>query len=256
MKKATTLSVLNQKGGVGKTTTTLNFSFALSLCNKKILLIDADPQGHLGNSLGVQQQQSGLDEVLLTGDSIAAHKQTIRTGIDILLAGQRLGEMETRTEGGISRGYRLRDAVNLLLTDHHYDYILIDCPPSAGLLGMNAILASDEIMIPVTGDYLALEGLSRLVQVLAKIEQKMNRTTRKWFVLTRFYHRRKLASEIKTKLIQYFPGQVLKTAIRESVALAESPGFGQSIFEYQPRSNGSLDYKSLADDYLGNNTCE
>ncbi|MFK5894228.1 MAG: ParA family protein, partial [Pseudomonadota bacterium] len=125
-----------------------------------------------------------------------------------------------------------------------------DCPPAAGLLAMNAILAADEILIPVTGDYLALQGLSRLIQVLRRIEQRLEKNTRKWFVLTRFHERRKLANEIRAKMINYFPGQVLKTCIRENVALAESPGFGKTIFEYRPKSHGSEDYRQLANDFL------
>ncbi len=246
---------MNQKGGVGKTTTSLNFSFALSQFGKQILLIDTDPQGHLGNSFGLVNSGQGLDQILLEQQSATSFIQPVRDRIDLICAGARLGEMETRTlDGGIDRGYRLKQALEEIRTAEKYDYIIIDCPPSSGLLGMNAILASDEMLIPVTGDYLALQGLSRLIQVIRVIEKKMHKQIKKWFVLTRFHTRRKLAREIREKLVNYFPGQVLQTAIRESVALAESPGFGKSIFEYQPNSNGSEDYRALADDFLNNRT--
>jgi chromosome partitioning protein len=246
------LAVMNQKGGVGKTTTTLNFSHALSLQGKKILLLDSDPQGHLGNCLGFNEQSSlGLDEVLLRGASIDQYLHSIRPNIDILTAGSHLGEMETKTAiQGASRGYRLHDALAMVKNDNYYDYVIIDCPPAAGLLAMNAILAADEMLIPVTGDYLALQGVSRLIQVLSHIENRLEKNNRKWFVLTRFYERRKLANEIRNKMIKYFPGQVLKTCIRENVALAESPGFAKTIFEYKPKSHGSEDYRQLAADFL------
>lgn len=258
MKKKQTivLVVMNQKGGVGKTTTTLNLSHALSQLGKKILLIDSDPQGHLGNCLGINEANAkGLDQVLLKGVDIQQLSLNIRQDIDILVAGSSLGEMETKSDSsGATRGYRLHDALAFTKNDSLYDYILVDCPPAAGLLAMNAILAADEMLIPVTGDYLALQGLSRLIQVVTHIEKRLEKSTPKWFVLTRFHERRKLAREIRQKMIAYFPRQVLKTSIRENVSLAESPGFGQTIFEYQPKSHGSQDYKQLADDYLYSNT--
>ncbi|MBF0266207.1 MAG: ParA family protein [Gammaproteobacteria bacterium] len=248
------LAVMNQKGGVGKTTTTLNFSHALSQNDRKILLIDADPQGHLGNCYGIADNiSSGLDEVLLSGDAISHHLKPVRENVDILPAGIRLGEMETKSQTGANRGYRLHDALALEKNQTDYDYVIIDCPPASGLLAMNALLAADEILIPVTGDYLALQGLSRLIKVVRNIEKRLQRQTKKHFVLTRFYERRRLANQIKQKIIQHFPNQVLKSVIRENVSLAESPGFGKSIFEYRPKSHGAEDYSNLAKDYLEGN---
>jgi chromosome partitioning protein len=256
IKETKILAVMNQKGGVGKTTTTLNLSYALSQQNKKILLLDSDPQGHLGHCLGLNQQSaSGLDEVLLNGASVNKYLINVRDNIDMLVAGSRLGEMETITgNGSVSRGYRLQHALAIVKTNKYYDYVIIDCPPAAGLLSMNVILSADEMLIPVTGDYLALQGLSRLIQVVNHIEKRLDKNTRKWFVLTRFHARHKLANEIRSKMINYFPDQVLKTSIRENVALAESPGFGKTIFEYQPNSHGSIDYRQLADDFLEKRT--
>jgi len=245
------LTILNQKGGVGKTTTTFNLADALSRQGKKILLLDMDPQGHLGSCFGIDNYAiSGLDEVLLSGVPIEQELQNVRTGIDLLGAGKRLGEMETKTIEGMKKGYRLHDALAISKNDKNYDFVLIDCPPAAGILAMNAILGTDEMIVPVTGDYLALQGLSRLIRVVKHIETRMNRNTRKWFVMTRFSERRKLAREIRNKMVKYFPGQVLKTCIRENVALAESPGFAKTIFEYSPKSNGACDYSQLAEDFL------
>lgn len=256
IRKSLILAVMNQKGGVGKTTTTLNFSYALSQQGKKILLLDSDPQGHLGHCLGLNKQSgSGLDEVLLNGERIEKYLINVRKNIDILTAGSCLGEMETKTgESSVSRGYRLHDALAQIKNNNDYDYVIIDCPPAAGFLSMNVILSADEMLIPVTGDYLALQGLSRLIQVVNYIEKRFNKNTRKWFVLTRFHERHKLAKEIRSKMVNYFPAQVLKTCIRENVALAESPGFGKTIFEYQPKSHGSTDYWQLANDYLQQRT--
>lgn len=246
-----TLSVMNQKGGVGKTTTTFNFSAALAAKGQSILLIDADPQGHLAACFGEHSQQAGLDDILLSAAPISELATSVRENLDLVVAGARLGELEITQKGGSSRGYRLHDAISLIQSSQkHYDKVIIDCPPASGLLAMNALLASDELLIPVTGDFLALQGLSRLMQVVTHIEQRLEKTTRKRFVLTRFNRRRKLALEIQTKLIEYFPGQVLQTNIRENVALAEAPGFAKTIFEYRRKSNGAIDYAGLAEDYL------
>lgn len=250
-----TLAVMNQKGGVGKTTTTFNLAHALSRLGKQVLLLDLDPQGHLTSCFGLNNySMSGLDEVLLAGVPIDQELRNVRPGIDIVVAGKRLGELETKSQNSANKGYRLHDALVFLRNDRNYDFVLIDCPPAAGLLAMNAILGTDEMIIPVTGDYLALQGLSRLVQVVKHIESRLDRSTQKWFVLTRFSERRKLAREIRNKMISYFPSQVLKTSIRENVALAESPGFAKTIFEYSARSHGATDYAQLADDFLMKNT--
>ena len=246
---------MNQKGGVGKTTTSMNFSAALARMNKRLLLLDTDPQGHLGNSFGQWQQQPGMDEVILEQQAIQNYIHNIRPNIDMVMAGPRLGEIESRVlEGGINKGLYLARALQGITAQKNYDFIFMDCPPSSGLLGMNALLAARELLIPVTADYLALQGLSRLIQVVNTIEEKMSLSMQKWFVLTRFYERRKLARQIRDKLIQYFPGQVLRTPIRESVALAESPGFGKTIFEYQAKSHGSEDYQHLAQDFMRQHT--
>ncbi len=251
---------MNQKGGVGKTTTTLNLAHALALQEKKILMLDMDPQGHLGSCFAVDTYQSkGMDDVLIDSKALSDTIINVRDNLFLVPAGARLGELETRSQQGGNTGYHLYNALAELKTlsaaENDFDYILIDCPPASGLLAMNAILACDELMVPVTGDYLALQGLSRLIKVVSHIEQTLQRSTKKWFVLTRFQKQRKLARQIRAKMVGYFPGQVLATAIRENVSLAESPGFAKTIFEYRPRSNGAEDYKNLALDYLGQRTC-
>ena len=243
------IAVINQKGGVGKTTTTLNLSHALAQFEKKVLVIDLDPQAHLTAGYGVlQRDQRGIADVLLGEADLSDVIENVRENVSIIPAGSRLGELEHLTEGGAKRGFLLKDAIKN--NTELYDYILVDCPPSSGILGMNALLAAEEVLVPVSGDFFALQGLSRLMSIFQHIETTLKRKTKKWVVLTRFHDRRKLAREVKGKILSYFPDSVFQTAIRETVALAESPGFGQTIFEYQPKCNGANDYMELAADVI------
>ena len=245
------IAVINQKGGVGKTTTTLNLSHALAKFDKKVLVIDLDPQAHLTAGYGVlRREQAGIADVLLGEAELNDVIEDIRENVSIIPAGSRLGELEHLTEGGAKRGFLLKEA--LKNKTQSYDFVLVDCPPSSGILGMNALLASEEVLVPVSGDFFALQGLSRLMSIFQHIEDTLKRKTKKWVVLTRFHERRKLAREVKGKILSYFPNSVFQTAIRETVALAESPGFGQTIFEYQPKCNGANDYLELAADVIDN----
>lgn len=247
------IAVINQKGGVGKTTTTLNLSHALGKSAQKVLVIDLDPQAHLTAGFGVlEKEQSGIADVLLGEMELEDVTEEARENVFIVPAGSRLGELEHMTTGGSRRGFLLRDTLKNKVDE--YDYVLIDCPPSSGILGMNALLASTEVLVPVSGDFFALHGLSRLMSIFQHIEATLKRKTRKWVVLTRFHERRKLAKEVKGKILAYFPDNVYQTAIRETVALAESPGFGKTIFEYQPTGNGANDYLQLAADVINGRT--
>lgn len=254
---------MNQKGGVGKTTTTLNLAHGLALQGQNVLMLDMDPQGHLGSCFTIDTyNSSGMDEVFLDGQSLENSIQEVRENLFLVPAGSRLGEIETKSNNsaqyGKNRGYRLHDALVYIdksfIDKKDFDYILVDCPPASGLLAMNAILGCNEFIVPVTGDYLALQGLSRLIKVVSHIELTLQKNSRKWFVLTRFQKQRKLAQQIRNKIIGYFPNQVFETAIRENVSLAESPGFAKTIFEYRPKSNGAEDYQNLATDLLEQRT--
>ena len=254
------IAVMNQKGGVGKTTTTLNLAHALALQGQSVLMLDMDPQGHLGSCFGINtHNSSGMDSVMLDGIPVDEAVTEVRDNLYLVPAGARLGEIETRAQEssgkGKNMGYRLHDAL-AYMDRSRFDYVLMDCPPASGLLAMNAILACEEFIVPVTGDYLALQGLSRLIKVVGHIEQTLQKNTKKWFVLTRFQKQRKLAQQIREKMVGYFPNQVLETAIRENVALAESPGFAKTIFEYRPKSNGAEDYHQLAVDLLQQRTLQ
>lgn len=248
------IAVMNQKGGVGKTTTTLNLAHALARMGKRVVALDLDPQAHLTASFGMLgQSRPGMDEVLLNDVPVEEAFIELPDGLRMVASGERLAEVDQLKDGGAKRGSLLQAALSKTVDDA--DFVLIDCPPSAGLLSMNALFASREVLVPVSGDFLALHGLSRLMSILQQVEAMMGRRFSRWILLTRYNHHRRLAREVREKVTQYFPGEVLSTAIREAVSLAESPSFGQTIFQYQERSHGAEDYHSLARDLIERRTC-
>lgn len=244
---------MNQKGGVGKTTTTINLGHALALAGNKVTLIDMDSQGQVATSYGLSNKQGGIDQTLLEDKPIDDLIITARERVDIIPAGDKLFEFEHVTTGGSSRGHKLRLAIeNSSLTQQ--DFVLIDCPPSSGLLGINAMFAADELLIPVSGDYLSLQGLSRMMQILKHAESASGRAIKLWLASTRMQMRRRLTQEVRSKILKYFPGRVLSTVIRENVSLAECPSFGQTIFDYKTSSIGAQDYAELALDVMQGRT--
>ena len=246
------IAVINQKGGVGKTTTSVNLAHATAMVGRnigrRVLGVDLDPQGHMATSMGVFDTSAGLDAVFRGECSVAEAAVEARENLDLLAPGDRLNEFEGLDEDVAADTGRLRQALGE--TDG-YDFAIIDCPPSSGQLGMNAIMAADEILIPVPGDYLAMVGLSSLLETLDAIESKTGHSALKWIVVTRFDGRRRHAHEVYAKLQEYFPDQLLPTVISESVSLTESPSFGKTIFEHQGNSRSASEYAALARDLIG-----
>ncbi|MDH5471414.1 MAG: ParA family protein [Gammaproteobacteria bacterium] len=249
MKQTRVIAVLNQKGGVGKTTTTLNLVHGLARKGYDVLAIDLDPQGQLTSSLGlIKRDIEGLEKAMLNGTPLVSVTYPVRENLKLVPAGYGLTEVEEKTEGGVARGKLLKNTLETI--KGKYDFILIDCPPSSGLLVVNALFAVNEVVIPMTGDYLALQGLSHLMATLKNFEKALGNTYKQWIVLGRYQARRRLAQEVKEKLKQYFANSMLLTEISESVLLAESPSFGKTIFEYKPSSRSAKEFESLVDDLI------
>ena len=242
-------SVANQKGGVGKTTTTVNIGVALALHGLHVLIIDLDPQGNASTALGVQRT-AGTPSVydVLVGDITPA--EAIQTCPDaprlgcipatIDLAGAEI-ELVTMTE----RETRLKKAIEAI--DIYYDYILVDCPPSLGLLTVNAMTAVDEVLIPIQCEYYALVGLGQLLNNINLIKEHLNPTLLvSTILLTMYDGRTKLADQVANEVRGHFGPKVLTTSIPRSVKISEAPGFGQSVMTYDPGSRGAMSYLDAA----------
>lgn len=243
------VTVINQKGGVGKTTTTVNLCHALAESGKKITVIDLDPQGHLAISFGIHENENGgISEAMLKEKSIKQQIIKVRKNLQLITAGSKLKDIENLTGTGQPRGVLLKNAIQGNLNDQ--DYVFIDCPPSSGLLIANALIATDEILIPMTGDFLSLQGLSHLMATVKRFEKTLKKEYKSLLVMSRYASTRRISTQVLNSLRSYFPGKILATIIREAAVLAECPSFGKTIFEYSPKSRSASDFQSLAVDFL------
>ncbi len=249
------IAVLNQKGGVGKTTTAVNITHALARMGYKVTVIDLDPQSHLALALGVVNKwQTGIDEVMLGHCNLQSQLLTVRENLNLVVAGPRLQEIEQLlvpqgvNEECVHRGDLLRNA--LVAGGADQDFVFIDCPPSSGILVANALFAAEELLVPMTSDYLALQGLSHLMGTITKYEAVLNKKYHLRLVMSRYIANRKLSEDVLKTLKKYFPDQILATPIRETAALAECPSFGKTIFEYRPGWRSAKDFNALAIDFL------
>jgi chromosome partitioning protein len=247
------IAVINQKGGVGKTTITTNLGHALAMRGQQVTLLDLDPQGHLAASLGIFRAPArGVADLMLGECRLDAVAIRSREHLTLVPSGRRLTELEQMQEGGANRARMLKKALNGSLEGQ--DFVLIDCPPSAGLLVANAVLSADEVLVPVTGDYLGLNGLAQLMQTLKGFQPFRQRPLKHWIELSRFMPRRRLSREVNEKLQQHFPGKLLGTPINEAAVLAECPGAGRSIFEYRSASRSAKEFEMLADELMQTRT--
>lgn len=243
------VAILNQKGGVGKTTTAVNLAHALTKLGHSVLVIDLDPQSHLAVSLGVvERQKTGIDDVMLGQATIMEQLMPVRERLDLIVAGPRLQEIEQLTQGGAQRGDLLRMALSTLSSSH--DFVLIDCPPSSGVLVANTLFAVNEILVPMTSDYLALQGLSHLMGTIKRFEASLKKKYLIRLMMSRYIPSRRLSKDVLGTMKKYFSGQILPTPIRETAFLAECPSFGKTIFEYRPGCRSAKDFMALADDFL------
>jgi chromosome partitioning protein len=239
---STVISLLNHKGGVGKTTSTINIGAGLVKLGKRVLLLDLDPQANLTLSLGVGRQKVSIYESL-RGES-ELMPVTVKENFDIIPATLDLSgaEMELINEAG--REYILKELFEPLQME--YDYIIIDCPPSLGLLTLNALTSSDFVIIPLQTEFLALQGLTKIKQVVDKVRFRLNKPLAILGVVATMYDNRKVLNrDVVDTIRKYFGKKVFETMIRDNVSLAEAPASRQDIFEYSSRSKGADDYLAL-----------
>ena len=246
------IALVNQKGGVGKSTTAVNLGAALAVQGRKVLVVDCDPQGNTTTGFGIEKHGLTRDVYNVLMQEVAIDDVLQRTEIDTLSlipATINLAGAEIELVSALSRETRLRQAVVPIAS--RYDFVLIDCPPSLGLLTINALTAAEEIIIPVQAEYYALEGLSQLTAVVRRVREALNPTLHVSGVLvTMFDGRTRLAVEVLDELEKFFPEQMFKTQIPRNVRLSEAPSFGKPVILFDVKSRGAQAYLALARELL------
>ena len=254
--KTRVLTVSNQKGGVGKTTTTVNLAAALARSGARVLVIDLDPQGNASTALGVEHRAetpSVYDVIVGEGDVADVVQKTPEfEALYCIPATIHLAGAEIELVSLVAREQRLRRALDTYLEEteaagERFDYVFIDCPPSLGLLTINAFVAASEVLIPIQCEYYALEGLSQLLRNIQLIEKHLNPTLKVSSILLTMYDgRTNLAQQVVADVRQHFPAEALQTLIPRSVRISEAPGYGQTVISYDTNSPGSISYLEAA----------
>lgn len=243
-----TVAVVNQKGGVGKSTTAVNLGACLALLGKRVLLVDIDPQGNATTGLGIDKRGIENDSYALLLDEIPATSAIIATDVEnlsIIPATANLAGAEVELVSALARESRLRQALANVVD--RYDYIFVDCPPSLGLLTINALVAADQMIIPIQAEFYALEGLSQLTAIVKRVKEALNPRLEILGVLVTMYDgRTRLAVEVVDEVLRYFPEQVFKTQIPRNIRLSEAPSFGKPVVLFDVRSRGAQAYLDLA----------
>ena len=246
------LAIINQKGGVGKSTTAINLGAALGLQNKAVLVVDLDPQGNTTSGLGVDKGQIKRDVYDVLLGELSAEEAIIPDvcpGLDLLPATINLAGAEVELVNEMARENRLKNALSALRGK--YDYIFIDCPPALGLLTVNALVASDKLLIPIQCEFYALEGVTKLLDSMKRVKNALNPSLETFGVLLTMYDgRTMLARQVADEVRHFFGSKVFETIIPRTVRLSEAPSFGQAITEYDPKGKGALAYTELAKEVI------
>jgi chromosome partitioning protein len=249
------IAIANQKGGVGKTTTAVNLAAALGVLEKKVLLIDADPQANASSGLGIDVESVELGTYQLLEHTIKAEEAIIATdspNLDIIPAHIDLVAIEIELVDQDKRESMLRKAI--LPLKEKYDYILIDCAPSLGLLTLNALTAADSVIIPIQCEYFALEGLGKLLNTIKSVQKIHNNNLDiEGLLLTMYDSRLRLSNQVVDEVKKHFEEMVFKTIIQRNVRLSEAPSYGESIINYDASSKGANNYLSLAEEVIKKN---
>jgi len=240
-----TIALINQKGGVGKTTSTINLGAGLAMLGKSVLLVDLDPQAHLTYGLGIQAHELETTVYEVLKGEVAAQEAILkRDALEVLPSSLGLSAAEMELSGMAGREFLLKEALAGL---EHRDFVLLDCPPSLGLLTLNALTAAQEVFIPLQTEFLALQGMSKLIDTVNVVKKRLNPDlTLSGIIGTQFDGRKNLNREVVEKIREYFADKLFETLIHDNVALAEAPSYGQTIFEYRPDCRGAQDYLALS----------